>query len=486
MTTLVRAGQVLWAFGRRNLFWGLYRDLYRGHVTNRDCGCHADRAIERRAVRLRQALEELGPTFVKLGQVLSRRPDLVPPAYVRELEKLQDRAAALPFVAIQRQLTARCICTEQLHRKAHDSYCLHCHPLDKVLDAFDRRPVATASLAQVHRAIFRGHPVAVKILRPGVLDRINVDFAVLRRLPRLLLGALGLPGNVDARAFVADFRRRLLAEVDLEREGLSIERFRANRDPEATITAPAVFPEFRRSDLLVMEFVEGQPIGAATAEWPRAKRRKLAETLVRDYLKQIFVDNFFHADPHPGNLLLGPRGHVVYLDFGAVGQLGDEARRGMLRLYRAVLDSDVDSAVQAMLRLAGMEIPDVEREGLREDMDRILFLCRSRPGSRWTDELIETARRHGIPLPRSVLALAKGLVLMESLALELAPDFGFFAELEAMKWPVVARAVEAELQGLPRALEDAAEAVRGLPTVLHRLADAGAPAVRGARPPAAG
>lgn len=345
-----RALRIVWALARRNLLWGLYRDLYRAHVRSEDCACEADLRFSRRAARLREALEELGPTFVKLGQVLSRRPDLVPRSYAKELEKLQDRAAPVPFRAIRAQLTARCICSEQLRHETHDPHCLHCLALDEVFESFDKTPVAAASLAQVHRARFQGKAVAVKILRPGVLDRINTDLAVLRRFRRLMLRGLGLAGSVDPREFFDEFRRRLQAELDLAVEGLNIDRFRDLRDPGGRVTAPRVFWEFRRSDILVMEFAEGRAISTASG-LARARRRRLAQAVVRDYLKQILIDNFFHADPHPGNLLLAEGDTLVYLDFGAVGSLTAPVRAGMRQLFRSMLDGDADRAVRAVLAL---------------------------------------------------------------------------------------------------------------------------------------
>ncbi len=464
---LGRAIQIFWAFARRNLFWGLYRDLHQ-HLTNQDCACADDRRLAGRAVRLREALEELGPTFVKLGQVLSRRPDLVPRSYLQELERLQDRAAPVPFAAVRAQLTARCICGEEIRHERHDPQCLHCLPVDQVFDAFEETPVAAASLAQVHRATFRGHAVAVKILRPGVLDRINTDLAIVRRFRRLLLRGLGLAGSLDPGEFFEEFRRRLQAEVDLKREALHIERFRANRDPDGPITAPRVFWEFKRSDLLVMAFVDGQPIGHARLS--RARRRALAQVIVRDFLTQVFVDNFFHADPHPGNLFVDRDGRLVYLDFGAVGVLGERVRRDMGELFRAMLEADPDRAVRAVLRLGQTDPARVDLEGLREELDRIIYLCRTRPGSRWTDEVIEATRRYGIRLPGSALALTKAVLLVESVALELDPDFSFFEQLEGMAPELRRHAAEDALtRDLPRVLEEYAEAFARLPDLLRRL-----------------
>jgi ubiquinone biosynthesis protein len=381
-------------------------------------------------------------------------------------------------------MVARCICAEQMRHERHDPHCLHCVPFDKVFDAFDETPVAAASLAQVHRAVFRGQPVAVKVLRPGVLDRINTDLAIMRRFRGLLVRSLGLAGSLDSREFFEAFRRRLQAEVDLNAEALNIDRFRANRDPEGPITAPKVFWEFRRSDLLVMEFVDGQPIGAA-ARLRSATRRKLAHALVRDYLKQVFVDDFFHADPHPGNLFLDRDHRLVYLDFGAVGQLGEEVRREMRQLVRAMIEADSDRALRAVLRLGGTDPARVDVDGLRQELDRIIYLCRTRPGSRWSDEIIEATRRHGIRLPRGALTLAKGLMLVESVALELDPAFSFFEELQGMAVQVSVHAAEETLtRDLPRLLEDYAEAFVRLPALVRLLEERviGVPTLPAGRP----
>src|SRR3990172_6102952 len=389
---IFRTLHIFWVLGRPGLAWGLYRDLGRARLTNQDCGCEADRRIQHRAVRLRAALEELGPTFVKLGQMLSRRPDLIPRMYIEELEKLQDRAAPVSFRAIKRQLVARCICGHRMEHEQHDPHCLHCLPLETVFDDFDKVPVAAASLAQVYRAVFQGRAVAVKVLRPGVLDVINTDLAIIRRLKRLLLWGLGLTGSIDPQEFFNEFQRRLHAEVDLKAEALNIDRFRATRDPEGRITAPEVFWQFRRSDLLVMEFIEGKAIAHAM-KLGRPKRQKLAQVLVRDYLKQIFIDNFFHADPHPGNLFLDKHDRLVYLDFGSVGQLDRTTRREMHQLFRAMVDADPDRAVQAVLRLGQPGSSRVDPQGLWQELDRIIYLCRSRPGSRGGGEVVEGDRR---------------------------------------------------------------------------------------------
>lgn len=456
-----------WAFFRRNLFFALYRDVYHRHIADRECSCEIDQELRQRARTLREALEELGPTFVKLGQILSRRPDLLPPPYIIELETLQDRTAPLPVADIRQALQKQCICGEQMRRGAHHPLCFHCNPLETIFERFDAEPLAAASLAQVHRARFRGEEVVVKLLRPGVLDCINLDLAVMWRLKGLLIRALDLSRNIDADSFFAEFRRRLEQEVDLQAEALNIERFRSHQQSDPHVKAPKVYWGFGRSDLLVMEYFQGEPIRAART-WPKGQRKALASLVLQNYLKQIFVDNFFHADPHPGNILLLDEGHIGYLDFGAMGRLDRATRRQMLHLFHAVVNADAEEAATAVLKL-GHTAAVVDREALQLDLERLIQLYRVEGGGRWTDQIMFTARRHGVRLPKSVIAMTKGLVLIESLALELDPEFNLMQQIEALVGEMTVEEVKEKLSiDLPEVVDSYVSLLAELPRLLQR------------------
>jgi ubiquinone biosynthesis protein len=468
MQALRRLAIIAWAFFRRHLFFALYRDVYRKHIANQDCSCDANVQLERRATELKEALEELGPTFVKLGQLLSRRPDLLPPAYIAALEALQDRTAPLPFAEIQQALRRRCICGEQMRRGGHHPLCLHCNPLEAVFERFDAEPLAAASLAQVHRARFRGAEVVLKLLRPGVLDRVNLDLSIIWRMKRLLIKMLDLERNIDADSFFVEFRRRLEQEVDLKAEALNIERFRQCQQREPQVKAPKVYWGFERSDLLVMEYLQGESIRTAR-DCPEAQRQALARLLVRNFFKQIFVDNFFHADPHPGNILLLRDNTIGYLDFGAMGRLDLPTRRLMRHLFHAIVSGDADEATKVVLQLGHTDRASVDQEALQLDLERLIQLYRVEGGGRWTDQIIFTARRHGVRLPRSVIALMKGLILIESLALELDPEFNVMQGIEALAGELAIEAVKDRLAvDLPEMLENYANLLAEFPTLLRQ------------------
>ncbi len=435
----------------------------------------------RRARRLREAFEALGPTFIKLGQILSRRPDLLPRPYLQELALLQDRTIPLPFSTIEQTLKQACICNTSDAGEAHEPHplCLHCNPLSAIFPQLDPEPIASASLAQVHAATYRGEPVVLKILKPGVLDVINADMGILWRLRRVFARLFGLGRNIDVDALFAEVHRALQAEVDLGAEALHIEKFRAHNPPESGITAPRVYWGFGRDDLLVMERIEGRPLRDLHTI-PLETRRELAHRIAHNFVTQLFVHNYFHADPHPGNLVLTPEGRLYYLDFGAVGRLDPHVRCAVRRMFQAVTQEDVDGAVEALLRLGNMQPGDVrDREALDHDVELILQSYQVAAGERWTDRIIEVARTHRIALPKSVLLLAKSMVLVESVAIELDPELHVMRELEGVLGPIVAREVRDQVRKAPQLLEEYAGLVTALPELIHDWLS------RNAAPPAA-
>ena len=481
-----RAATIVWTLLRHRVPGALYRDVVRTHLSNPHCACEADAEMTARARRMRHALERLGPAFIKLGQFLSRRPDLVPGPYLDELSGLQERTPPVRYEAARATLESVCICpsghADQEDRgggrgHGHDpvSACLHCRGVEGVFDRFDPEPVASASLAQVHRAVYRGRPVAVKFLKPGVLDLLNRDLALLRRLRWVTGRLLGLGRNMDPGELMEEFARRLREEVDLEHEALNIERFRDGHPDEGEVRAPRVFWEFRRADVLVMAFAEGRSL--RTWRGAPEERKRLAERLCRDFVEQVFVENLFHADPHPGNLVVEVDGRITFLDFGTVGRLDRKARKGLLRLLRAILEDDAELAASAVLAMGRTDPAAVDRPQLVADVDRIIQLYRRRAGVRWTDEVVAVARRHRIRLPRSILLYAKATVLSESLVTELDPEFEVLPVLTAALGPVLRREVEDRLTELRRTLPELmatyAELARRLPPLIGRFLEDG-------------
>lgn len=471
--SLTRAVTIAWAFIRRGLPWTVYRDVVRGHLYNPHCGCRADELMARRAARLREALEHLGPTFVKLGQFLSQRPDLLPPTYLEALAELQEHTPAVPFESLRRHLEEVCICAGPLGHEPREA-CLHCRRVEGVFEELSPEPLASASLAQVHRGVFRGEDVAIKILKPGVLDRLNGDLALLRRLRWVVGRGLGIQGNLAPGELVEEFRRRLLEEVNFENEALNLTEFRAGHPDEGAVRGPRVFWELERSDVLVMELVEGRSL--ATWQGSREEGRRLAATIAEDFLRQVFLLNCFHADPHPGNLVVDDEGCVVYLDFGAVGRLDQRTRRGLLRLLQAIVRDDPDLAVGTVLELGRTDPASVEVAELRGDIARVIQLYRVRHGGRWADSVLGVARRHRIKLPRAILLYAKATLQTEALVNRLDPSFEMLPVLENMALPIAEKELSDLAAGvarqIPRAAEEYADLLAELPGLLRRWVEA--------------
>lgn len=412
---------------------------------------------------MRNALEELGPTFIKLGQLLARRDDVFPPPYIDELSRLQAHVEPVHFGEIERNLAMKCICADMARPASpHEPKCFHCNKLEVIFEGFDRKPLATASLAQIHRARLDGEEVAIKFLKPRVLDEINLDLAILWRVRRMMLTAMGLGQSVGANDFHAELKRSLQMEVDLKAEGLHMTMFRAQNEPD--VTAPVVFWGFKRDDVLVMQYVDGKPLWDAT-ERPEPDRRDLAQRLARNFLKQVFVNNLYHADPHPGNVFL--RGtEIVYLDMGAMGRIDGRTRSHLQALFDAVAQRDVEGATDALLNLG--ESSRADRSALLTDVGLIIASYGAATGERWSDRIVETARTHQIRLPRPVILLAKALVLIESLALRLDPEFSLDSVMREFVRELSAAEIREAMVHARRTAKDYLALIERLPSLVER------------------
>ena len=237
-------------FLKYNLFSLYYMDIKRDHISEKKCSCEIDQKYRNNAARLRKAFEELGPTFIKLGQTLSNRPDLLPRPYIMELDKLHDDVRSLSFDEMRPSFERECICDTVPEEHSH--FCYHCNDILELYDEFDIEPIASASIGQVYRAVLNGREVAVKIARPDVIDTINLDLMVLNDVKRILLGILGFSKDFDIDGFLEDFKNMLSKELDYKAEVLNIERFSENFKDNKDVKIPEVFWDYTRDSVLVM------------------------------------------------------------------------------------------------------------------------------------------------------------------------------------------------------------------------------------------
>jgi ubiquinone biosynthesis protein len=367
--------------------------------------------------RWRAALEELGPAFVKFGQLLSLRADLLPPEVTGELGRLQDRMA--PFPAAE----ARAAVEAELGG-----------PLERFFGAFDPEPLAAGSIAQVHGATLPdGTAVAVKVQRPAIRAMIEGDLGVLATRAALLEAALPEARIHQPRALVEEVSRTILKELDFRAEARAMERFGGHFAGSTQVRIPRVVRELSGPRVLVAERFEGRRI-TDVAGVPPEERARLARAVNDCYLTQLFEHGIFHADPHPGNLVVLADGRLGLLDFGIVGRLSAAHRRALADLFLGVIRRDADRLLDVYLRL-GIVGEGVRREALRSDLEELIeeyagLPLRDVSAGEMLEHLVRLARAHRIRFPTSFFLLAKTVVLVESVTRALDPDYVALALLE--------------------------------------------------------
>ncbi len=366
--------------------------------------------------RLRLALEELGPTFIKLGQILSTRPDLIPPAYVAQLTKLQDAVPPEPWDPIREQIES------ELDRSIMDLF-----------DDFEEEPIAAASLAQVHAArLHDGDPVVVKVQRPGIEEVIEVDLEILQDVAELLEGRIPMAQLYDLPKIARGFATTLHMELNFYREGHNAERFRDNFSEDPYLYVPEISWDLTTRRVLVMERISGIKIDDVQAlDEAGYDRHRIAVHAARMVLKEVLEDGFFHADPHPGNFIVMPGEVIGAMDFGLVGQLSYQLRSDLTRLYIAVIQMDEQSIVDQLIRM-GATTESVDRMALQQDLARLLRKYRGLPieaihAQEVMQDATPIAFRHHLRLPSELWLLAKTLVMLEGVALKLDPGFDIIA-----------------------------------------------------------
>ncbi len=394
-------------------------------------------------VRLRLGMEKLGPTFVKFGQLLSLRADLVGAEIANELRKLQDEVPALPFSDMEPVLKA------ELKQ-----------PLPLAFKKLNPRCIGSASLAQVYRGKLRnGDDVAVKILRPGIESRIKEDILILRWLAYLLEERLPpirpyRPGRV-----VEEFAEWTLRELNLLNEATHIAHFRVLFSDEERFYIPNVYWTYTTPHVLTMEFSRGvRPDDHAALKKLGVSRKELASTGIRLAFRQFFELGLFHGDPHPGNFFVLKNGTLCLHDFGIVGRIADANRRELIGCFLAFLDKDADAAIKHLLHIADAgRDADVRRFSAEAKamLERWFYAPTSgRRLSQTFYDVIVSGARVGVAFPSEVVLLAKAIITMESMALDLDPKFDVVKELR----PYLEQALKIELEPgrLARRARDAA------------------------------
>jgi len=422
-------------FIKYNLFFLLYKDIKRNYISNSKCTCSLDLENRGGAAKLRDAFEELGPSFIKLGQMLSRRPDIVPRAYVIELQKLQDKVKPLDFSQMRPSFETGCECNALGNKDEHTGVNYGAQDIVEIFDEFDTKPIASASIGQVYKGVLDGKEVAVKISRPGLIDTINLDLAIIEDMKPLIVKIIGLGNNFDVDAFLREFREVLTSELDYRIEARNMIRFYENFKDDESVLLRGVYTDYSRDSILVMDFVEGVQV-KDLKDVDQATRTHYAKLIASSYLKQVYIDGFYHADPHGGNIIVKD-GKIAFIDFGAVGKLDNELKRDMLNLFYGVYAENVEIASDAFLKIGKLRKEEVDIGRFRRDMDDLIADQKYGLGERQSDNYAKIALKYNMSLPSEFSTLEKALLLIESVCLDLDPRFNL---LDGAK-PVISKAI---------------------------------------------
>jgi ubiquinone biosynthesis protein len=393
--------------------------LERFAATKKLFGHAPDEAAFTQPEHLRMALEEMGTTFIKLGQILSTRADLLPPEYLAELTKLQDSASPVEAAVVQQVLVA------ELGQ-----------PIENVFASFDLEPLASASIGQAHAATLPdGTEVVVKIRRPGVLKQVEEDLAILQSLAAAATRHWEFATRYDLISLAQEFAETLRSELDYIREGQSAERFAANFADDPRVHIPRVFWETTTTHVLTLERIRGTKINdLAGLDEQGIDRPALAEGATNVVLKMICEDGFFHADPHPGNFFIEADGCIGLIDFGMIGKVDQRTQALLADLLVAISEQEAERLVDVFLEL-GVTRKPVDRELLRRDVEHLFavywghLLKNVKIGALLSD-VFAVMRSHHLHLPSNLALLLKTVIMVEGLGANLDPEFRLAAVLE--------------------------------------------------------
>jgi len=372
-----------------------------------------------RPERMRRAFEELGGTFVKLGQMLSVRPDLVPQNFVKEFMKLQDTVKPFPFEKAMVQIES------ELDSK-----------LDELFDYFDNVPLASASIAQVHKAITKdGDIVAVKVQRPNIHNVIETDINILLDLAKLLEKRIPESRLYNPVGIVNEFAKTIRQELDFVREARNMDKFKRNFEKDETIYVPNVYWDLTTSEVLTMEYIDGIKLkNLERIEKAGLDKKTIAINGAKAILKQVFEYGFFHADPHPGNIFVLENNVIVPIDYGMMGRLDDELQEMLGRILVGIIEQDADGIIKAFRKLNLID-DDINTRALKLDLIDFIDQYYPMPLSQLEiekimDQLFTTLSRHRINLPVDFTMMGRALAIEEGVGQMLYPDFDMISLAE--------------------------------------------------------
>ena len=412
-----------------------------------------------RETRIRLAIEELGPTFIKLGQILSTRPDQVGMPLAQELQKLQADVPSDTCESVRETIETELG-----------------HPLEDLFVDFDASPLASASIGQAHRArLPNGENVVIKVQHAGIRRRMEIDLEILAGLAQL---AERIPELRPYRplATVDEFRRIVRRELDFSREARNLEQFARNFSRDSHVRIPRLYPELSTSRVLTMEWLDGAKLSdPAVHQLPDTDLSAVARRGAEMYLEMIFLHGFYHGDPHPGNLVVMQGGTIGLLDFGMVGRLDESLRESIEDLLISIVSQDAQRLTSIVMRL-GAAPPGLDEAALSVDLTEFVDHFTNQPVDAFDlagalTEMIEIIQRYHIALPSSIALLLKVLVMLEGTAQLLEPNFSLMELIEPYQKTMLRRRLSParQLRKMRRIYTDVEQLAEVLPRRLREI-----------------
>lgn len=459
---LQRSQEIVAAFTRHGAGWLIGRlGFDRALPLERGLLGHAARESPySRPEHVRLALADLGVVFIKLGQFLSTRPDLIPADYIVELSQLQDAAPPTPFEQV-----CQTVCADLGHTP------------QEIFAEFDERPLASASIGQVHAAtLTSGEAVVVKVQHPDLSQLVDRDLELLAALAHWAVTNTKLGLEYNLPALVDEFAYTLRNELDYRREGANADRLRNDFQGDDTIHIPRVFWEYSTSNVLTMERVGGVNVADISAlDRAGIDRKQLARTATRLMMREVFEFGFFHADPHPGNFFVQPDGSIALIDFGMVGRVDERMQDALVRIGLAIVRQDAEQFTDE-LEAIGVAGRQLDRAALKRDLARLLDRyagqsLKELAGAQMTNEVMGIALRHRLQLPSELVMLLRLIGMSEALGARLDPEFKLFEFMESglKEFWLRQRSPGTMAKKLGLAALDAVELSLGLPRRAARL-----------------
>lgn len=421
----------------------------------------AEAASPRTARRFRKVLEELGPSFIKLGQLLSTRADVLPEAYIEELKKLQDSVPPVSFEKIEKRLE------KELKQ-----------PLAEIFKDFNHKTIAAASVAQVYSAeLFSGEKVAVKVIRPGIQRKIRDDIRLMRYLAVKLEKVFNVARIIGALNIVTEFERTIFKELDMLIEAGNIEQFARNFKFTADIHIPKVYWEHTTHSVLVLEFIPGVKVDRVDEIREQGiDPKEIALIGLRSFSRQLMEFGYFHADPHPGNTIVMADGRVGLVDFGIMGYLDDEMKQQVACLFLGYAEHDYDLVMEALTGAGLVDEDSVDLKSFRMDLKEVSEPFYGRTLQTTTardvhDQVMKLVLKYQIHLPRNLLLLLKTLIQNESLGKILGSDASLLEVMKPHAKKLLMEGYESQklMQNLGRDIRLTGGYLRTAPKLVHDI-----------------